>query len=242
MKYSYNVFFFILWGLFISCSSDDPAVDSNEGKDDKEDPLPDKGTLFADFETYDTTPYFFRYGNSGSSKIDDYYPRWAYSHIVIDNPVQSEENTSSKVLEYTSMEARNYGLKFRFSETVDIDELRGIRFRIYQPANVIGKETWKGTSKAVSQQLGVKLIGRFNSVNDYEQEEGVLLTNSLVDFKEEGAWKTYTFAFSKREYSAAATQLKNGIAGIVILPTYSSGVTLAEGNKYKCYIDDIEIL
>ena len=104
MKYSYNVFFIILWGLFISCSSDDPAVDSNEGKDDKEDPLPDKGTLFADFETYDTTPYFFRYGNSGSSKIDDYYPRWAYSHIVIDNPVQSEENTSSKVLEYTSME------------------------------------------------------------------------------------------------------------------------------------------
>ena len=195
MKYSYNVFFIILWGLFISCSSDDPAVDSNEGKDDKEDPLPDKGTLFADFETYDTTPYFFRYGNSG-----------------------------------------------RFSETVDIDELRGIRFRIYQPANVIGKETWKGTSKAVSQQLGVKLIGRFNSVNDYEQEEGVLLTNSLVDFKEEGAWKTYTFVFSKREYSAAATQLKNGIAGIVILPTYSSGVTLAEGNKYKCYIDDIEIL
>ena len=66
---------------------------------------------------------------------------------MIDNPVQSEENTSSKVLEYTSMEARNYGLKFRFSETVDIDELRGIRFRIYQPANVIGKETWKGTSK-----------------------------------------------------------------------------------------------
>ena len=45
MKYSYNVFFIILWGLFISCSSDDPAVDSNEGKDDKEDPLPDKGTL-----------------------------------------------------------------------------------------------------------------------------------------------------------------------------------------------------
>ena len=96
------------------------------------------------------------------------------------------------------MEARNYGVKFRFSETVDIDEPRGIRFRIYQPANVIGKETWKGTSKAVSQQLGVKLIGRFNSVNDYEQEEGVILTNSLVDFKEEGTWKTYTFAFSKR--------------------------------------------
>ena len=88
----------------------------------------------------------------------------------------------------------------------------------------------------------MKLIGRFNSVNDYEQEEGILLTNSLVDFKEEGVWKTYTFTFSKSEYSAAATQLKNGIAGMVILPTYGSGVTLAEGNKYKCYIDDIEIL
>lgn len=58
--------------------------------------------------------------------------------------------------------------------------------------------------------------------------------------KEHG--KHIRLLFSKREYSAAATQLKNGIAGIVILPTYSSGVTLAEGNKYKCYIDDIEIL
>ena len=44
---------------------------------------------------------------------------------------------------------------------------------------------------------------------------------------------------------AGATQVTVSIesgAGIVILPTYSSGVTLAEGNKYKCYIDDIEIL
>ena len=242
MKCRYNVFFIALWGLVIACSSDNPAVGSTEGKDDKEEPLPDKGTLFADFETYDTTPYFFRYGNSGNSKMDDYYPRWAYSHVVIDNPVKGEENMSSKVLEYTSMEARNYGLKFRFSETVHMDELKGIRFRVYQPVNVIGKETWKGTSKAVFQQLGVKLIGRFNSVNDYEQEEGVLLTNSSVEFKEEGIWKKYTFTFSKSEYSAAATQLKNGIAGVVMLPTYGSGVTLAEENKYKCYIDDIEIL
>ena len=115
MKCRYNVFFIALWGLVIACSSDNPAVGSTEGKDDKEEPLPDKGTLFADFETYDTTPYFFRYGNSGNSKMDDYYPRWAYSHVVIDNPVKGEENMSSKVLEYTSMEARNYGLKFRFS-------------------------------------------------------------------------------------------------------------------------------
>ena len=242
MKRRYNIFLIVLWGLFTACSSDDPVGDSNEGKDNQEKPLPDKGTLFADFETYDTTPYFFRYGNSGSSKIDDYYPRWAYSHTVIDNPAKSEGNSSSKVLEYISMEARNYGLKFRFSKAVDMDKLRGIRFRVYQPANVIGKETWKGTSKATFQQLGVKLIGRFNSVNDYEQEEGILLTNSLVDFKEEGEWKTYTFTFGKSEYGTAVTQLKNGIAGMVILPTYGSGVTLTEENSYKCYIDDIEIL
>lgn len=234
--------FIVLWGLFIACSNDTPTVGSEEGKNEQEEPLPAKGILFADFETYDTTPYFFRYGNSGNSKIYDYYPRWAYSHAVVDNPVKDKENASSKVLEYISMEARNYGVKFRFSKVVGMDELRGIRFRIYQPANVIGKETWKGTSKAVSQQLGVKLIGRFNSVNDYEQEEGILLTRSFVDFKEEGVWKTYTFTFSRSEYSAAATLLKNGVAGMVILPTYSSEVTLTEKDKYKCYIDDIELL
>lgn len=242
MMKRYYVFLLLLFGLFIACSSDDVTDDDNGGKNENKDPLPDKGTMFADFETYDMTPYFFRYGNSGDSKINDYYPRWVYSHEVVDNPVKNNDNTSNKVLEYTSMEARNYGLKFRFSQAMDIDKVRGIRFRIYQPANVIGKETWKATSKATSQQLGVKLIGRFNSINDYEQEEGVLLTNSIVDFKEEGAWKTYTFTFSKSEYNSATTQLKDGIAGMVIIPTYGAGVTLAEDHKYKCYIDDIEIL
>ena len=43
----------------------------------------------ADFETYETTPYFFRFGNKG--KLGDYKPksRWMYSHEVIDNPVAS---------------------------------------------------------------------------------------------------------------------------------------------------------
>ncbi|MEY8686012.1 hypothetical protein AB9N12_07670 [Bacteroides sp. AN502(2024)] len=242
MRCRHIVFFIVLYGLCITCSSDGPTDDSKRGEDGKEEPLSDKGILFADFETYSTTPYFFRYGNSGGSKMNNYYPRWIYSHVVTDNPVKNEENPSSKVLEYTSMEARNYGLKFRFSKAADINDVRGIRLKIYQPANVIEKETWKGTSKATSQQLGVKLIGRFNSVNDYKQEEGILLTNSLVDFKEEGVWKTYTFTFSKSEYGVAAIQMKNGIAGMVILPTYGSGVTLTEENKYKCYIDDIEIL
>lgn len=242
MKYKHYVFFVALCGLFAACSGDDSLDDFKGEENEGETSLPEKGTLFADFETYDTTPYFFRYGNSGNSKMNDYYPRWVYAHVVTDNPVKDEANPSSKVLAYSSMEARNYGLKFRFVQVKDVDGVRGIRFRIYQPANVIGKQTWKGTSKATAQQIGVKLIGRFNSVNDYEQEEGVLLTHSLADFKEEGVWKTYTFTFSRSEYSAAVTQLKDGIAGMVVLPTYGSGVTLAEENVYTCYIDDIEIL
>lgn len=239
-----HVFLLVVCGLFTACSSDDDIDDSapDKGDDNKEEPLPEKGTVFADFETYDTTPYFFRYGNSGNSKMNDYYPRWAYSHKVVDNPFKDAENPSSHVLEYTSMEAKNYGLKFRFSETIGIDKLRGIRLQIYQTENVIGKNTWQGTSKAVSQQLVVKLIARFNSVNDYEQEEGILLSNSSVDFQEKGKWMTYTFTFSKKEYNSAATQLQKGIAGMVILPTYGSGTTLAEDNKYVCYIDNIEIL
>ena len=37
---------------------------------------------------------------------------------------------------------------------------------------------------------------------------------------------------------------KRAIAALPVAGSYraSSGVTLAEGNKYKCYIDDIEIL
>lgn len=242
MKFKENILLIALCGFFAACSGDDVIEEPDGGKDGNEDPLPDTGTTFADFDTYDTTPYFFRYGNSGNSKSYDYYPRWIYSHTVVDNPLKNDDNSSSKVLEYTSMEARNYGLKFRFKEAMDMSKLRGIRFQIYQPDNVIGKTTWKGTSKATSQRLAVKLLGRFNAVNDYTQEEGVLLTNSSVDFTENGVWKTYTFTFSKNAYSSATTQLANGIHGIAILPTYSSEATLAEENKYKCYIDDIEIL
>ena len=78
----------------------------------------------ADFETYETTPYFFRFGNTG--KRGDYKPksRWMYSHEVIDNPVSAEGNHSGKVLKYASMEARNYGLKFLFDTPISIDDLK----------------------------------------------------------------------------------------------------------------------
>lgn len=242
----------ILWGLMVcgcgllcGCSdSDTEPVDSGEGKGE-ETPLPEKGTMFADFETYDTTPYFFRYGNNVSDyKTYTYYPRWAYTHAVVDNPLANDDNASAKVLEYTTMEARNFGLKLRFAEAKPVQSVKGIRFQIYQPANVIGKDTWKGTSKATSQRLGVKLIGSFNAVNDCVQEEGVVLDRSLVSFEEQGVWKTYTFAFGNEYATASASLLPDGIAGIVIMPTYGASVTLAEDEEswYRCYIDNIEIL
>lgn len=228
-----------LCGTLSACSSDDPS----STPETKVDELPAKGTTFANFETDNTTPYVFRYGNNVTDyKTYDYYPRWAYSHTVVDNPVKNTDNSSSKVLEYTSMEARNYGLKFRFTDAMSVDRLKGVRFQIYQPANVIGKDTWKGTSKATTQKITIKLMGRYNAVNDFEQEEGVLLSNEAVDFQETGTWKTFTFAFSKDKYSSASTQLSSGIVGIAILPTFNSNVTLSEDNTYKCYIDNIEIL
>ncbi len=39
------------------------------------------------------------------------------------------------------MEARNYGLKFLFDTPISIDDLKVVEFMIYQPLNVIGKDT-----------------------------------------------------------------------------------------------------
>ena len=102
------------------------------------------------------------------------------------------------------------------------------------------------TKKMVADfyEVEERTIERYIAQNEEElNHNGYILSKGklLKELKLQFAPDIYDVR-SKREYSAAATQLKNGIAGIVILPTYSSGVTLAEGNKYKCYIDDIEIL
>ena len=235
MKFNY-LLFALVSGLCMACSGDDPIVP--EGGNGEDEPVLGEGTMFADFETYNNTPYYFRYGNEENP---EYMPRWKYSHNVVNNSFTNSDNSSAKVLEYTSMEVKNFGLKFRFPEAKKVDTFKGIRFQIYQPANVIGKTTYQGKSKATTQQICVKLLARLNSVNDVRQEEGILLEKSKVSFDQEGKWMTFTFTFSNKMYTTASTVLKNGIAGFVILPTYGSGTTLAEENVYKCYIDNIEI-
>ncbi len=196
----------------------------------------------ADFETYKTTPYFFRFGNTG--KIGDYKPksRWMYSHEVIDNPVASAEgNKSEKVLKYTSMEARNYGLKFLFDTPISIDDLKVVEFMIYQPFNVIGKETDDWEDPAEKQDICIKLLSKFNTTNDLIQDEGILLNKSVYDFTTEGKWITYTFTFNKAAYSSQISKFTNGVLGIAILPTYNSNVVLYEDQQHVCYIDNIVV-
>ena len=195
----------------------------------------------ADFETYETTPYFFRFGNTG--KRGDYKPksRWMYSHEVIDNPVSAEGNHSGKVLKYASMEARNYGLKFLFDTPISIDDLKVVEFMIYQPLNVIGKETDDWEDPAEKQDICIKLLSKFNTTNDLIQDEGILLNKSVYDFTTEGKWITYTFTFNKAAYSSQISKFTNGVLGIAILPTYTSNVVLYEDQQHVCYIDNIVV-
>jgi hypothetical protein len=196
-----------------------------------------------DFETYETTPYIFRYGNQAPSNTgsdgNTYEPRWRYSHTVIDNPVANAENNSAKVLKYTSMEAKNYGLKILFPQAIALDKLKKISFKIYQPSNVINKPVLSG-NKATTQKLKIKLLSSFNTVNDYKQDAGLLL-NGIADMTIEGQWVTHTATFDKRDYSTSELSVFNNgvVEGIAILPTYNSNVTLAKTNEYLCYIDDI---
>lgn len=194
----------------------------------------------ADFETYETTPYFFRFGNKG--KLGDYKPksRWMYSHEVIDNPV-AEGNNSAKVLRYSSMEARDYGLKFLFNTPIGIDDLNVVEFTIYQPLNVIGKDTDDFEDPAEKQDICIKLLSKFNTTNDFRQDEGILLNKSVYEFTTEGQWVTYTFKFNKAAYSSQISKFTNGVLGVAILPTYNSNVTLYEDEQYVCYIDNITV-
>lgn len=233
-KYAICLF---LIGMFVSssCSEDEKA--GQPGEPEKVTPV-----LFADFESVEEAPYYFRFGNKGSQKYEDYLPRWRYAYNVVENPIVSEENKSTGVLEYVSMEAQDYGIKFRFSTPVSVKDLKGIRLKIYQPENVIGKTVWKDGVKATQQKIAVKLLARVNTVNDFRQESGQLLFDAVQDFTQTGKWITYTFAFSEASYPLAEAQLPDGVQGLAVLPTYGAGVTLAEENMFTCYMDDIEIL
>lgn len=197
----------------------------------------------SDFESYETTPYFFRYGNQGNQDMNSYKPRWVYSHEVIDNPYLVGNN-SAKVLKYTSMEARNYGLKFRFGVSPTIDEVKSISFKIYQPTNIIGKSVDtqynSGQQPATVQSIAVKLLSDYNSVCDFRSEDGIVLT--AQEFTKEGEWVTYEFTFNKNNYTSSVLgKFNNGVRGIAILPTYNSGVTLSESSSYTCFIDDVDL-
>lgn len=197
----------------------------------------------ADFESYETTPYVFRFGNNVTTYSNyNYKPRWMYSHEVVENPVASDVNNSANVLRYTSMEARDYGLKVLFDDPIDIDELKTVQLDIYQPANVIGKDTYDFEDAATQQKIAIKLLAKFNTVNDFKQDAGIVLTRATHEFTTEGEWVTYSFKFSKGAYSSQTSQFTNGeILGIAILPTYGSGVTLMEDDQYLCYIDNIVV-
>ncbi|MCD7973052.1 MAG: T9SS type A sorting domain-containing protein [Candidatus Azobacteroides sp.] len=195
----------------------------------------------ADFDTFDTTPYVFRFGNNTNP---DYYPRWQYSHLVVDNPLINADNPSEKVLEYTSLEARWYGLKVRFSAPMNISDIDTIRFRIYQPENIIGKEVHAGysTVPATSQEIRVKLLTYFNTIMDQREDDGVVLTfnGAVQPFFTTGEWVTYEVVVDESKFAQAHLNLlKNGVLGIAIMPSYNDGVTLA--SRYTCYIDNIEV-
>lgn len=196
----------------------------------------------ADFESEETSPYFFRYGNSGTQIIDlEYKPRWVYSYKISENPKKDKTNPSSNVLECQSMEARNYGIKFSFQSSISASSINNIQFKLFQQENVIGKATWNNNPVAEKQNVCIKLLSEFNTVCDFRQDEGVILDKEIQDFSQTGEWITFNFNFNKELYGSSYEKLKNGVVGIAILPTYNSETTLSENNIHTCYIDDITI-
>lgn len=242
-----RVEFYLLAGLFLllfaACSKDESSGKPDDGGGLPESELPFDEVVVGDFESEKSSPYFFRFGNKGSAKDGfDYLPRWNYAYEVIDNPVRESGNQSARVLSYQSMEAQNYGIKILFSKPVPVKGLRNVSFKIYQPQNVIGKTTWMGNALATRQKLCVKLLSEFNTINDFKQDEGLVLEDVILDFSQEKRWMDCRFTFSPDEISHWKLELfDEGVCGLAILPTYGAGVTLSENSLYQCYIDDIKL-
>lgn len=231
----------LLLCFFSACSKDEQPEGQNAGGGIADSDCPFDKVVIGDFESEKTSPYFFRFGNKGNAKEGyAYLPRWNYTYEVVDNPVQGGGNRSARVLSYRSMEAQNYGIKILFPEPVPVRGLRSVSFKVYQPENVIGKATWLGSASASRQRLGVKLLSAFNTINDFRQDEGLLLEDAVLDFTQENIWLACRLDFNPDEISSWKLELfKEGILGLAIMPTYGAGVTLAENSIYQCYIDDI---
>lgn len=228
--------------VFAACSGDESTGEQNEGEG-SDTGKPFSEVLVGDFESEKTSPYFFRYGNKGNAKEGyDYLPRWNYAYEVIDNPVQGSGNQSARVLSYQSMEAQNYGIKILFAKPVPVKGLRNISFKIYQRENVIGRTTWTGSASASRQRLCVKLLSAFNTINDFKQDEGLVLEDAVMDFVQEGTWVDCRLDFEPDDISSwKLDAFKDGVQGLAIMPTYGAGVTLTESSIYQCYIDDIRL-
>lgn len=233
----------LLFSVFAACSKEDVSGEPDDGGGGTATDRPFDEVLVGDFESEKTSPYFFRFGNKGNAKEEfDYLPRWNYDYEVIDNPVQVSGNRSGRVLSYQSMEAQNYGIKIMFTQPVQVRGLRSISFKIYQPANVIGKTTWTGSASASRQKLCVKLLSEFNTINDFKQDEGLVLEDVVLDFIQENSWVDCRFVFDPEVVSSWKLELfKEGVRGLAIMPTYGAGVTLSEHSVYQCYIDDIRL-
>lgn len=242
-----KVKFYLSAGLFLlffaACSKDESSEKPDDGGGLLEPDPPFNEVIVGDFESEKTSPYFFRFGNKGSAKDGfDYLPRWNYAYEVIDNPVRESGNQSDYVLSYRSMEAQNYGIKILFSEPVPVKGLRNISLKIYQPENVIGKTTWTGGAPATRQKLCVKLLSEFNTINDFKQDEGLVLEDAILDFSQEKSWQDCRFTFRPDGISEWKLNLfDRGVCGVAILPTYGAGVTLPGNSVYQCYIDDIKL-
>lgn len=195
----------------------------------------------ADFESFETTPYFFRFGNNSSTT---WYPRWKYSHNVSPNPLINNQNNSATVLKYTSLEARWYGLKIKFPAPLNFDEMDTLSFDIYQPESIVGKAVnpnYNSTQPATNQQLLVKLLTNFNTIRDNREDAGVRLNSAVADFTSTGAWVQYKVILKSSDFNPSELEaLAKGVLGIAIMPTYNSpGVTLQQ--EHTVYIDNIRI-
>jgi hypothetical protein len=193
----------------------------------------------ADFETFDSTPYYFRFGNNTNVS---FYPRWKYSHLISDNPLVNLLNNSSKVLKYSTLDARTYGLKFLFPAPLNLDDIDTLSFDIFQPANIVGKavnSTYSSTM-ATTQEIRVKLLTYFNTIQDSREDAGVVLsfTGAILPYTTVGQWVKYQVVVNPSKFAAAdLTKLTTGVVGMAILPTYNSGVTLQ--TEHVCYLDNI---
>ena len=93
---------------------------------------------------------------------------------------------------------------------------------------------------ATTQEIRVKLLTYFNTIQDSREDAGVVLsfTGAILPYTTVGQWVKYQVVVNPSKFAAAdLTKLTIGVVGMAILPTYNSGVTLQ--TEHVCYLDNI---